>query len=152
MIRPLYEQISTVFSYEELSEFCFLLGVDIEDLNEGGRRTKALELQQYMQRTGQLNKLLVALMQKRPHLNLNDYLYLVLLEAFSSEEALTVLWQQFGLPLRDFPVPERFAWGSLAWREEKALALQIWAQDNGRMPQLLSLLQAQKADLSFYQA
>ena len=149
--RPLHEQIKLAFSSEELSMFCFELGVDDEDLGGSSRVMKALALQTYMQRVGRLNDLLVALKGERPHLDLNPYLYLVVLEKYSSQQAVTQLLSQFGVAVRDFPEPEKFAWGSEAWRVQKVEGLQDWVVANGRLPQLLKLLQAEKADLSFYQ-
>ena len=151
MTRPLYQQIKSAFELEELSLFCFGLGVEYEDLPGSGLSARALALQQHMQRNGRLNDLLVALKEERRHLDLNPYLYLVVLELFNSEPAITQLLQQFGLPVRDFPEPEKFPWGSEAWREQKAVGLQAWAEENGRMPQLLQQLQEKKANLSFYQ-
>jgi hypothetical protein len=151
MKRPLHEQIKSAFNSEELSQFCFLLGVDDEDLAGSTKAMKALALQQFMQRVGRMNELLVALKQERPHLDLTSYLYLVVLEQFHSETAVIQLLQQFGLPVRDFPEPEKFAWGSEAWREQKVAGVQDWVERNGRLPELLTLLKAESADLRFYQ-
>ncbi|MCB8944586.1 MAG: hypothetical protein H6658_12620 [Ardenticatenaceae bacterium] len=150
MKRLLHEQIKSAFNSEELSQFCFLLGVAYEDVGGGTLAAKVLACQQMMGRLGRMNELLVALKGERPYLDLRPYLFHVILEKYNSEKAITQLLQAFALPVRDFPEPEKFAWGSEAWREQKAVGLQAWAEENGRLPQLLDLLQAQKADLSFY--
>lgn len=150
MIRPLHEQIKYVFSSDELSQFCFLLGVDDEDLAGAGKGMKALALQQFMQRIGRMNELLVALKQERGHVDLRPFLFHVVLEKFNTETAISQLLAQFGLPLRDFPEAEKFPWGSEVWREQKAIGLQNWLAENGRVSELLALLEDQKADLRFY--
>jgi hypothetical protein len=150
MTRPLHELITISFDSEELSQFCFLLGVDDEDLRGSGKGMKALALQQFMGRNGRLRDLLTACKHERPHLDLRPYLYLVVLEAFNGETAVTHLLQHFGLPVRDFPEPEKYAWGSESWREQKVVALQTWLEENGRIAELLDILSKQNIDLSFY--
>ena len=150
MIRPLHEQINSVFSSEELSQFCFLLGVDDEDLAGVAKGLKALALQQFMQRMGRMNELLVGLKQEREYLDLRPFLFHVILEKFNTEAAIGQLLAQFGLPLRDFPEAEKFPWGSEVWREQKARGLHTWLEENGRLSELLMLLENQNVDLRFY--
>jgi len=150
MTQPLHELIKTSFDSEELSQFCFLLGVDDEDLRGSGKGTKALALQQFMGRNGRLQDLLTALKHERSHLDLRPYLYMVVLEAFNGETAVTNLLQQFNLPVRDFPEPEKYSWGSQEWREQKVEGLQAYLEENGRIAELLDILARRNIDLSFY--
>jgi hypothetical protein len=87
-------------------------------------------------------------------LDLKPYLYLVIAEAFPTEDAITLLFDHFGLTVRNFGGPEKFAWGSEAWREQKAQALQDhMAANNQTDPLLAAVKQLNPAvDLGFYTA
>ena len=149
--EPLYRLMAESFDLEEFYTLCFELSLDYEDLAGQTKSSKALELQRTMMRTGRVSELLAALTRVRPYLNLRPYLFMILVENYRSDQDVERLFRGFGLPVRDFPEPERFAWGSEAWREEKLKGLQQWVVENGRLPELVQRVQAKGADLSFYE-
>ena len=146
----LYEAISENFNSGALEELCFKLNVDYEDLRGSTRKLKALSLQEYMRTRSQSNKLLVTLKDENGTIQLEPYLYLIIQEMYPSEAQLAQLFQSLGLQIRDFGEPERLSWGSLEWRKDKAQKLQAYMEENGRLPELLTLLQQKGADLSFF--
>ncbi|MAT99471.1 MAG: hypothetical protein CL608_20205 [Anaerolineaceae bacterium] len=64
---PLRRQITNLFSLEELRVLCLDVGVRYDALSGDTIDTKAASLLAYAERRGQLNKLMAALQQERPH-------------------------------------------------------------------------------------
>ncbi len=64
----LLDDLAGKFSTSELSELCFTLGVDYEDLGSGGKRSQALAFIAYMERRDRLPELQQAMVNKRPQL------------------------------------------------------------------------------------
>jgi len=146
----LYEAISEEFSKAQLEELCPKLKVRYDDLPGSTLTLKALNLQEHMRKLHQTNKLLLALRNERPGMDLNPYLHLVIAELYSSEEALTQLFKQFGFQIMGFGGAETLSRGSLEWRKDKVEKLQAYMEENGRSAELLQALQQKGADLSFY--
>ena len=63
-VAELYQLLIQRFNLQELQDLCFDLGVDYEDLGGTGRKAKARELVQYMQRRGRLDALLQAIQEQ----------------------------------------------------------------------------------------
>lgn len=146
----LYTVISENFDTAQLTLLCAKLHVDYEDLPGSVKTLKALNLQEYMRARNRTNELLVTLKAERPFMDLKPYLYLVLSEIYSSESALTQLYQQFGLTIMNFGGPEALSRGALPWRKDKAEKLQIYMEENGRAAELTQVLEQKGADLIFY--
>lgn len=64
-VRQLQRQIADQFNLEELQDLCFTLEVDFENLGGTGKSAKARELVLYMQRRGQLDRLVEAIQELR---------------------------------------------------------------------------------------
>lgn len=64
-VRQLHRQIVDQFNLEELQGLCFSLEVEFEDLAGSGKSAKARELVRYMQRRGQLDRLVEAIQELR---------------------------------------------------------------------------------------
>lgn len=153
-MQPLYAYLSERLKSEDLELLAAGLKVDFEDLGGSTKTLKLLNLQQYLGNRSRLNEFLVQLRLTRPDLDLKDYLYLVIAEAFPTEEAITRLLHHFGFTVRNFGGSEKFSWGSEAWREQKAQALQDYMATNNRTDDLLSTISQlnPSADLSFLAA
>lgn len=139
MAQPLYTYLSEKLNSIDLQLLSAELHVDFDDLSGSSKTLKLLSLQQYLGNRSRLNELLVKL-SSRPDLDLKPYLYLVIAEAFPTEEAITRLLHHFGLTVRNFGGPEKFSWGSEAWREQKAQALQDYMASRNLMPELLTAI------------
>ena len=63
-VAELYQLLIQRFNLQELQDLCFDLGVDFEDLGGTGRKAKARELVQYMQRRGRLDALHQAILEQ----------------------------------------------------------------------------------------
>ncbi|GJM40849.1 MAG: hypothetical protein DHS20C20_11310 [Ardenticatenaceae bacterium] len=63
---PLRQQITDLFSLEELRVLCLDIGIRYDDLSGDTLSTKAASLLAYADRRGQLGKLMTALKQERP--------------------------------------------------------------------------------------
>ena len=63
-VADLYQQLADQFNLAELQDLSFGLGVDFEDLGGTGRKAKARELVQYMQRRGRLDQLSRAMQER----------------------------------------------------------------------------------------
>ena len=63
-VADLYQILIQRFNLAELQDLCFDLGVDFEDLGGSGRKAKARELVQYMQRRGRLDALHQAILEQ----------------------------------------------------------------------------------------
>jgi hypothetical protein len=153
MQRPesLYSLISESFK-KDFELLCDDLEVDIDELSGSTRSTKALSLQQHLENHARLHELLAIVHQKRDNLILKPYLYLVIAEQFSTEQAMVGLLEGFGITVRHFMEQEKHPWGQKAWREQKALALQTYMEANGRIAELIHALQQRNSslDLRFY--
>ncbi len=64
-VKELHRQLVDQFNLEELGDLCFELGIDFEDLGGTSKSAKARELVLYMQRRKQLDRLSLAIQQKR---------------------------------------------------------------------------------------
>jgi hypothetical protein len=65
-LASLHRAITSHFDREELRTLCFELRVDYDNLRGEGKAAKARELVSYLQRQGQLDKLVAYLRQARP--------------------------------------------------------------------------------------
>lgn len=65
-IRQLRDVLVTNFSLYELQDLCFDLGIDFDNVYGETRNAKARELIQYMDRRGELSKLVMAVKSLRP--------------------------------------------------------------------------------------
>jgi signal transduction histidine kinase len=68
-VSQLRETIHAAFNKSEMKDLCFDLGLDYDELPEGGTRDKARELIAYHQRRGRLAELLDACRKQRPNLD-----------------------------------------------------------------------------------
>jgi Effector-associated domain 7/Domain of unknown function (DUF4062) len=72
VIEPTPYALCTVimlhFDLEELKTLCFKLGVDFDSLRGEGKAAKARELVMYLQRRGQLERLIAELKESRPNI------------------------------------------------------------------------------------
>ena len=148
----LHETIAENYTKAQIEELCTKLKVRYDDLGGSTITLQAINLQEHMRKFHRTNELLLALRDGRPGIDLNPYLYLVLSELYGSEAALTQLFQQFGFQIINFGGPEIHSRGSLEWRKDKAEKLQKHMEENGRVPELLNVLQQKGADVSFYRA
>jgi hypothetical protein len=64
-VRQLQRQLVDQFNLAELQDLCFSLEVEFEDLAGSGKSAKARELVLYMQRRGQLDRLVEAIQELR---------------------------------------------------------------------------------------
>jgi len=65
----LRNQLNDYFSWEELDDLCFRLGISIDDLPGSTRSSKAQELVTYFHRRGRLDQLLSHVRTLRPHVS-----------------------------------------------------------------------------------
>lgn len=68
----IYEFLRDRFNLEELKILCFYLNVDSDDLSEGTRLSKALELVKFYQRRNQLSFLIQTIERIRPDFSLSS--------------------------------------------------------------------------------
>lgn len=97
----LFRILSERFSFDELAELAFVVGVDFEDLSGNNMTAKARELVYYLQRRGRLPELAQAIQEERPHVEMD-------LEQPPGEidvdyGADTVTIGDYELPIRDEP-------------------------------------------------
>lgn len=71
--RFLHEEIHERFDDGELRALCYALGVNYDDLVDGGLSDKALDLVNYMGRHGRKRELLAELKRQRPKVDWSRY-------------------------------------------------------------------------------
>ena len=84
--------IAKNFSLEELTNLCSDLEVDYENLSGSNKPGKARELMGYVKRNGQrTDDLLYMISQYHPNLDLQPYLYLLIIEHFGTADGMKSL-------------------------------------------------------------
>ncbi len=151
----LHQLLDNNFTIGELQTLADSLGVEWDNLEGGTRIRKATELAKYMERYNRSYELLAALDLTGKGLDLQPYLYLVILDFFGNREKMEELLGSFGIQPRNFGGREKFSWGSLSWLRQKAETLQAQLEEDGRIGQLLAAIQAESQDdidFTFYGA
>jgi hypothetical protein len=73
-VIKLLAYLDQYFSLDDLETLCFLLGVDFDNLGGIGKKGKARELIEYLDKRGRLDALITAMQQERPQLDFSDLL------------------------------------------------------------------------------
>lgn len=135
-LQPSNDLIYESYTLDELKALCTRLDIDYEELPGKTRTAKARDLTEYLSRRSRLLELFIILNRERPHLDLSPCFHELIAQQFGTAADMEALFVALGLTLRNFQEPEKYAWGSAAWRSDKARKLQSHCYQQGQWARL----------------